>query len=258
MGTCLNTFVAKVLCFATISIHLLAFEANAFRIVRDRQVQDISLQSEILEDVVVGTPWSTQTAFDVYSQAIGAEKVYNINVLDAVITATMFLRFTTAPVIAAQEFLIDPLPKATRKTIRESCLSKYKGDPWKLLVCTNQNVTYMVAEMMEAQEIGGLLTACRAISSTVQLIYNSYNIPRSRVSISNILMSVDGKYYGHAINTVTFLSASGVYYGYAFDAASPSNFYPNTINTIRYHENNGQNLPQDIGQKDAQIFFRPK
>ena len=112
--------------------------------------------------------------------------------------------------------------------------------------------------MMDAQEIGGLLTACRAISSTVQLIYNSYDIPRSRVSTSNIVMRVDGKLYGHSINTVTFLASNGGYYGYTFDAASPSNFYPNTMNTIRYHEVNGQVLPQDIGQKDVQQVFRPK
>lgn len=257
----LKSYACKHVSCILVAIFALNFfvtKAEAYRIRKDdRPIANIKLQTEI-EEIIIEKPWSTDTAFEVYSNSIGAETVYNVDSLDLIMTVSMFLRFSSAPIIAAQQFLIDPLPKATREQIKAACLEKYEGSPWELLVCTNQSVTYIVAEQMGDRDRDGLFTACRAISSTVQLIFNSYNIPRARVSTSNFFMRVDGGLYGHSINTVTFTSSKGGFYGYTFDAASPSSFFPNTEPTIRFHEKNGLVPPQDIGMYARETIYRPR
>lgn len=196
--------------------------------------------------------WNEENVTKIY-QNIGIDGVKTLDAMDA---ALAFLPKYAAPIIALQEFVLDKMNSETIESIRNFCLSKYEGKPWDLLRCTNASVTLSVAEHLGDGE--GLLTTCRAISSSVQWIYNSYNIPGSRVSITHPILLSNGKMLPHAVNHVTFTTPDGYYLGYNFDAGlDPNKFYPNTMNTEKYHQEYGKAVPLNVGKKNIRYEFRP-
>lgn len=206
-----------------------------------------------IDPILVGERWNEKTVVEIYKDNVGADGVKTLDGLDLGMALSMFWSIPTG-LIAGSQFLVDPLDEPVLNEIRDSCLLAFPNDPWKLLACVNSSVTLSVANYLGPNPTG-ILTACRAISASVQKIYNSYGIPGARVSVSNFVLSIDGSPAFHAVNTVTFTSPQGFYYAYRFDAgADPSNFYPATEITENFHRRNGRIAPSDVGFRSEHRF----
>lgn len=141
------------------------------------------------EAIEIKQPWSEETVMATYGPLFGAEGVITLDGLDLVMALTLMLK-VGAPTLGGMQYFIEPLDSEVLQSIRQDCLNRSGSDPWKLLVCTNTSVLESVIAYFgdNPPPAYAFITVCRMISSSVQKIFNSYNIPGAKVSVSNFIL----------------------------------------------------------------------